>query len=103
MYKREEPVNFHDVSGTAPVSHISVPFGWTIRKQGTDIRLIATSSFFNPNLRVSIFSRTPPSNTYNLIKGCSISLKIVVLGLASFNVKEYIRIAMRPNIIGIDN
>ena len=46
-------MGFQAESGTAPVSQINVPLGCTTRKHATDISVVASSSFFNWNRRIS--------------------------------------------------
>src|SRR5438309_185184 len=58
------PPGLNALSGTAPTSHMRVPFGCTTRKQGTDIIVVAISSFLSWYGETSGMARLPQSNTY---------------------------------------
>src|SRR5213594_3355259 len=73
------PPLLNAVSGTAPVSHISVPRGCATRKHGTDIMVVASSSFLSWYGDVSGISSFPQSKTYRRsdFGGCALRCAMV--------------------------
>src|SRR5260370_25532606 len=59
------PSAFKSESGIAPVSHIRVPFGCTIKYEHTTISVVVSSSFLKWKVAGSSPLITPLSNTYS--------------------------------------